>query len=231
MLELYTAYWDYRDTMELTEKLIRHVAENIFGKTEFEFGERTFSVAGAFERLTYLDAIKKYVPSLSDVNLSWSEKADVLLEKLKPSGVHFEDTSIGWKMITEVFEELVEPHLTGPVFITEFPKAASPLSKSKADDKDIAERFELYICGMEIGNAYSELNDPQDQYERFHEQVAARAAGDEEAVEMDEDYIRALEFGMPPTSGLGIGMDRLAMLLSNSHSIRDVILFPLMKPE
>jgi lysyl-tRNA synthetase class 2 len=125
----------------------------------------------------------------------------------------------------------VEPQLQQPVFITEFAKAVSPLAKSRPDDPTVAERFELYMCGMEIANGYSELNDPREQYLRFKEQVAAKAKGDEEAQDMDEDYIRALEYGMPPTSGLGVGIDRLSMLLTNSPSIRDVILFPLMKPE
>src|SRR5690606_25251007 len=134
-------------------------------------------------------------------------------------------------ILTTLFEELVEPHLVEPVFITEFAKAVSPLAKSKPDDDAVAERFEMYMCGMEIANGYSELNDPREQYARFKEQVEAKAKGDEEATDMDEDYVRALEYGMPPTSGLGVGIDRLTMLLTNSPSIRDVILFPLMRPE
>jgi len=231
MLELYTAYWDYKDTMELTEQIIQHVAEHVYHQTEFKFGDMEFSVAKPFRRLPYLDAIKEFVPCLKDVELSWTEDPASVYEKLKPTGLTFTDTNCAWKMLTEVFEEFVEKHLIEPVFIIDFPKATSPLAKCSAENPDVAERFEMYVCGMELANAYSELNDPRDQYERFSEQVKAREAGDEEAVEMDEDYVRALEYGMPPTSGLGIGMDRLAMLLNNSPCIRDVILFPLMKPE
>lgn len=230
MLELYTAYWDYRSTMELTENSIQYVAEKLFGTTKFQFGEQEFDVAAPLTRITYLDAIRKYVPALADTQLSWSDSAETTLEKIRGSFNPKNKTSTA-HMLIEVFEELVEPHLVEAVFITEFPKAVSPLAKSKPDDPLVAERFELYICGMEIANGYSELNDPREQYERFKEQVDAKAKGDEEANDMDEDYIRALEYGMPPTSGLGVGIDRLTMLLTNSPSIRDVILFPLMRPE
>ncbi|MGI8906896.1 MAG: lysine--tRNA ligase [Candidatus Sumerlaeaceae bacterium] len=230
MLELYTAYWDYRDTMALTEEMIRTTAQSVFQTTTFTFGEASIDIGPEFPRLTYLDAIRRYVPEAAQVDFSWSDPAEVTLQKvrafhapLKPGSTH--------EMLIEIFEARVESQLLEPVFITEFPKAVSPLAKSKPDDPYVAERFELYICGMEIANGYSELNDPKEQYERFKEQVAAKAGGDEEAQDMDEDYVRALEYGMPPTSGLGVGIDRLTMLLTNSASIRDVILFPLMKPE
>jgi lysyl-tRNA synthetase class 2 len=230
MLELYTAYWDYRSTMELTENTIQHVAQTIFGTSEFSFGDRTFHVNTPLPRITYLDAIRKQVPALANTELSWGDSPETTLEKIRGSFDPDNKNSTA-HMLIEVFEELVEPHLIDATFITEFPKAVSPLAKSKPDDPLVAERFELYICGMEIANGYSELNDPREQYERFKEQVDAKAKGDEEANDMDEDYIRALEYGMPPTSGLGVGIDRLTMLLTNSPSIRDVILFPLMRPE
>lgn len=230
MLELYTAYWDYRSTMELTEQTIQHIAETVFGTTEFQWGEIKFDVKAPLQRITYLDAIRKYVPGLETVDLSWSDIPEVTLEKVK-SVFNPEKRGSTADILTALFEELVEPHLVEPVFITEFAKAVSPLAKSKPDDDAVAERFELYMCGMEIANGYSELNDPREQYARFKEQVEAKAKGDEEATDMDEDYVRALEYGMPPTSGLGVGIDRLTMLLTNSPSIRDVILFPLMRPE
>ncbi len=230
MLELYTAYWDYHDTMELTEQMIQEIAHKVFGSTQFTFGEHQFDVGTEFPRLTYLDAIRRYVPGADMVELSWSDTPAQTLEKIRP--FHNPATATATHaMLVELFEERVEPNLLHPVFITEFAKAVSPLAKSRSDDPTVAERFELYMCGMEIANGYSELNDPREQYERFKEQVAQKAGGDEEACDMDEDYIRALEYGMPPTSGLGVGIDRLTMLLTNSASIRDVILFPLMKPE
>jgi len=230
MLELYTAYWDYESTMELTENTLRHVAETLFGATQFTFGEMTFDLKTPLMRISYLDAIRKFVPALQETELSWSDSPETTLEKIKGSfNPEKKDSTVS--MLVDLFEELVEPHLIDATFITDFPKAISPLAKSRPDNPDVAERFELYICGMEIANGYSELNDPREQYERFKEQVDAKAKGDEEANDMDEDYIRALEYGMPPTSGLGIGIDRLTMVLTNAASIRDVILFPLMRPE
>lgn len=230
MLELYTAYWDYHDTMDLTEAMVRHVAQQVFGSTGFTWGEMTFDLGPAFPRLTYLDAIRKYVPGAENVEMSWSDAPEVTLEKIKPFH-NPEQRASTHGMLIEVFEQRVEKNLVAPVFITEFAKAVSPLAKSKEGDPTVADRFEMYLCGMELANGYSELNDPREQYLRFKEQVEQKAKGDEEAQEMDEDYVRALEYGMPPASGLGVGIDRLAMVMTNSQSIRDVILFPHMKPE
>lgn len=230
MLELYTAYWDYRDTMSLTEEMIRHIAGEVLGNTQVAFEDKQIDLGPEFPRLSYLDAIRRYVPGADKVELSWDDDQQTALAKIKTFH-ELEFAGPTYQMLVDVFEQRVEPHLIQPVFITEFPKAVSPLAKSKPDDPLIAERFELYVCGMELANGYSELNDPREQYERFLDQVKAREGGDEEAHEMDEDYIRALEYGMPPASGLGVGIDRLAMVLTNSPSIRDVILFPLMKHE
>lgn len=231
MLELYTAFWDYRDTMTLTEQMIRDAAQEVFGKLEFTWGDHAFTLPDPFPRLGYLQAIEKYVPGLEGAGLGWADSPEATREKLQAAGLKPEAGLQTHEMLIDLFENRVEEHLIQPVFITEFAKAVSPLAKSSPDDPSVAERFELYICGMEIANGYSELNDPREQYERFKEQVAAKAGGDEEAQDMDEDYIRALEYGMPPTSGLGVGIDRLVMMLTGSISIRDVILFPLMKPE
>nr|MBP9165087.1 lysine--tRNA ligase [Leptospiraceae bacterium] len=156
---------------------------------------------------------------------------DEAKEKAKKIGIKCEETTSIWKIADEVFSEKVEPNLIQPIFITDFPKELSPLAKSREDDPNYVERFEPYIVGREIGNAFSELNDPFDQKARFEEQVKMREEGDDEAFMMDSDYIRALEYGMPPTGGLGIGIDRLVMLLTDSASIRDTIYFPLMRPE
>lgn len=230
MLELYTAYWDYRDTMDLTEATLREVARRVFGTTQFVFDGQEFDLGPPFPRMTYLEAIRRFVPGAQDLDLHWDDPPEVTKRKIAPFFVPEFDGPT-YQMIIDLFETLVEPQLVGPIFITEFAKAVSPLAKSKPTDPLVAERFELYVGCMEIANGYSELNDPEEQYQRFREQVEARSRGDDEAHEMDEDYIRALEYGMPPASGLGIGIDRLVMILTNSPSIRDVILFPLLKPE
>lgn len=177
--------------------------------------------------MRYVDIINEY----SGIDFSKVTSLAEAKEKAKAVKVDADDSVSIWKVCDEVFSALVEPNLIQPIFITDFPKELSPLAKSREDDPRYVERFEPYVAGREIGNAFTELNDPFDQRERFEEQVKQREAGDDEAFMMDEDYIRALEFGLPPTGGLGIGIDRLVMLLTDSHSIRDTILFPLMRPE
>ncbi len=226
MLEFYMAYADYQDLMSLTETLITSVAKEVLGTLTFEYQGKPIDLTPPWRRLSYLDAIaerhRTLVTDLSDPK----KVADLLSQAHIPIRPN---ASIG-KQLNDLFETTIEPELTGPVFIIDYPTEISPLAKRKPQAPHLTERFELYIASREIANAFSELNDPQDQRSRFEGQVAERAAGDLEAHVMDEDYIRALEHGMPPTAGEGIGIDRLVMLLTNRHSIRDVILFPQMKP-
>lgn len=228
MLELYTAYWDYTDTMELVENMVKSIAMDVLGKYQFEYQGNQIDLEPKWKRITMLDAIKentgaefKWTDSLAD-----AKKKAAQIQGLPEPVKHAE---IPEEIIIYVFENMVEPNLIQPTFITEFPKSLSPLAKTKEADPIVAERFEFFMGGLESGNAYSELNDPEDQFQRFKEQVQKLEAGDTEATMMDEDYIIALEHGMPPTSGLGIGIDRLVMLFTNSFSVRDVILFPLMR--
>ncbi len=232
MLELYTAYWDYGDTADLLEDMIKAIARDVLGTTKITYGGDEIDLApvGKWPRVTILDAIK----STLSIDLNWDEPAESVREKVKSylgdaEGIMSQISPA--EMILELFEEKIEPTLVQPTFVMEFPKEKSPLAKSKADDANIAERFELFIGRLEIANAYSELNDPAEQLMRFQEQARRRAEGDLEAMCIDEDYIRALEYGMPPASGLGVGIDRLVMLLTDSASIRDVILFPTLRPE
>ncbi|MFY9268707.1 MAG: lysine--tRNA ligase [Candidatus Manganitrophaceae bacterium] len=226
MLEFYMAYADYQDLMSLTETLITSVAKEVLGTLTFEYQGKPIDLTPPWRRLSYLDAIAERHQTLV-TDLSDPKKVADLLSQahipIRPNA------SIG-KQLNDLFEATIEPELTGPVFIIDYPTEISPLAKRKPQAPHLTERFELYIASREIANAFSELNDPQDQRSRFEGQVAERAAGDLEAHVMDEDYIRALEHGMPPTAGEGIGIDRLVMLLTNRHSIRDVILFPQMKP-
>ncbi len=232
MMELYTAWWDYNDTAALLEKMIRHIAMETIGRMQivFQGHEIDLDPSGGWKRLTILDAVREHL----GMEFSWSDNpADVrqkVQDHLEISPGELKDMSAA-DMIIALFEEKIEPLLIEPTFIMEYPKAKSPLAKTKADDPLVAERFELFIGAMEIANAYSELNDPEEQLLRFQEQLRRREQGDQEAMCVDEDYIRALEHGMPPASGLGVGMDRLAMLLTDSGSIRDVILFPALRPE
>jgi lysyl-tRNA synthetase class 2 len=233
MLEFYWTYADYHDLMTLTEEMLGDVARKATGSDEITFGEHTISLKAPFRRLSLRDAARdaaarKLGTDVPAGDLLAREPAAALAARL---GVHVEPAMGPGKIAAEIFEALCEGDLVQPTFVYDFPTEVSPLSKQKADDPETVERFELYIGGFEVANAFSELNDPAEQRRRFEEQLKSRAGGDEEAHAMDEDYIRALEFGLPPAGGEGIGIDRLVMLLTNSLSIRDVILFPLMRPK
>ena len=228
MMEFYQAYATYDDLMNFSEQLICHVAQQVCGSLVIPYGEKTVDLSPPWERLTLKDAIVKYAGVASDLlddrDASLGYANDTLGLEL--------DGDIGHgKLLAEIFDAVVEPELWNPVFITQYPTEISPLSRKNDANPDVVDRFELFIVGRELANAFSELNNPIDQKERFVKQLQEKEAGDEEAHAMDEDYIRALEYGLPPTAGEGIGIDRLVMLLTNSASIRDVILFPQMRPE
>jgi lysyl-tRNA synthetase class 2 len=232
MLEFYWTYADYDDLMTLTEELLQHVAMRSIGTDQLTFGDAAISLTPPFRRLSLRDgardaASKRLGAAVSEADLRSPETAESLAERL---GIGVQPGNGPGKITASIFEALCEDDLVRPTFVYDFPTEVSPLSKQKPDDPETVERFELYIGGFEVANAFSELNDPVEQRRRFEEQLRRRAGGDEEAHGMDEDYIRALEFGLPPTGGEGIGIDRLVMLLTNSPSIRDVILFPLMRP-
>ena len=226
MLELYQAYADYYDMMDLTEDLIYSVAEQVLTTNVVPYNDTDINLAKPWNRIPMLEAVKKYSGVDFDA-LGSDDEAYVAVQHL-PVKVERGDS---WgTILNNVFEEMVEPNLIQPTFIYDYPVDISPLAKKKKDRPELTYRFELFIYGREIGNAFSELNDPLDQKERFLKQLEKRQAGDDEAHMMDEDYVNALEYGMPPAGGLGIGIDRLVMLLTNASSIRDVILFPLLKP-
>ena len=225
LMELYQAYTDYYGMMDLTENMFRYVAQEVCGTTVIPYAEETIDLGKPFERLTMVDAVKKYAGVDFDQIPDTSAAKKLADEK----GVHYEERHAKGDILNLFFEEFVEEHLIQPVFIMDHPVEISPLTKRKPDKPDYVERFELFIYGREMCNAYSELNDPIDQRERFKAQEAALAAGDEEANTTDEDFMNALEIGMPPTGGIGYGIDRLVMLLTNSPAIRDVLLFPTMK--
>ena len=225
LMELYQAYTDYNGMMDLTENMFRHVAQEVCGTTTVPYGEYMIDLGKPFERLTMIDAVKKYT------SIDFDEVPDTAAAKklADEKDVHYEDRHTKGDILNLFFEEFVEEHLVQPTFVMDHPVEISPLTKRKPDKPDYVERFELFITGREMCNAYSELNDPIDQRERFKAQEAALAAGDEEANTTDEDFMNALEIGMPPTGGIGYGIDRLVMLLTNSPAIRDVLLFPTMK--
>ncbi len=225
MMEAYMAYGDMETMLKLTEKLFVHIATATGKGLKIPYGEHMVDLTPPWKRITYVDIIKEY----SGIDFSQVKTLAEAKEKAKKAGVDAEDCVSIWKAADEVFSQKAEPNLIQPVFVTDYPKELSPLAKSREDNPAYVERFEPYIVGREIGNAFSELNDPFDQKARFEEQVAQREAGDDEAFMMDHDFIRALEYGMPPTGGLGIGIDRLVMLFTDSPSIRDTIFFPLMR--
>ncbi len=225
LMELYQAYTDYYGMMDLTENMFRYVAQEVCGTTLIPYGDVEIDLGKPFERLTMIDAIKKYAGSDFD-QVADTEEAKKLADE---KGVHYEARHVRGDIINLFFEEFVEEHLIQPTFVMDHPVEVSPLTKRKPDKPEHVERFELFIYGREMCNAYSELNDPIDQRARFAAQEEAFAAGDEEANHTDEDFLNALEIGMPPTGGIGYGIDRLVMLLTNSQAIRDVILFPTMK--
>ncbi|REH46474.1 lysyl-tRNA synthetase class II [Tenacibaculum gallaicum] len=226
-MEIYVAYKDYNWMMEFTEKLLEHCALAVNGTTEATFGEHKVDFKAPYARVTMADSIKHFTGF--DIN---GKSEDEIRKAAQDMGIEVDDTMGKGKLIDEIFGEKCEGNYIQPTFITDYPKEMSPLCKEHRDNPELTERFELMVCGKEIANAYSELNDPIDQRERFEAQLKLAARGDDEAGEfIDQDFLRALEYGMPPTSGLGIGMDRLIMYLTNNPSIQEVLFFPQMKPE
>ena len=232
MLEFYWAYADYNDLMRLTEEMFREVALKAIGTDQIVFGDHTISLAPPYRRLSLREGARAAASRKlgSEVTLDDLRDRDRVAQIARRLHVETTPAMGAGKITAELFEALCEEDLVQPTFVYDFPTEVSPLSKQKPDDPDTVERFELYAGGFEVANAFSELTDPAEQRRRFEDQLRSRAGGDEEAHVMDEDYVRALEYGMPPAAGEGVGIDRLVMLLTNSPSIRDVILFPLMRP-
>jgi lysyl-tRNA synthetase class 2 len=235
MLEFYWAYANYEDLMELTEQLFTHLARAVLGSIEVPYQGQTLNFGGPFRRLPMVEAVREAFPVVQGQD--WNDAsalrghllADPVARELNTvERAALEGLSAG-ELIARMFEAKVEKTLVQPTFVTQFPTAISPLARRNDDNPDFVDRFELYVAGREIANAFNELNDPLDQRRRFEDQVRKKAAGDGETMDYDEDYVRALEHGLPPTAGEGIGIDRLVMLLTNASNIRDVILFPLMK--
>jgi lysyl-tRNA synthetase class 2 len=227
MLELYQAYADYGDMMRLTEELVSYLALEVLGDTKLRYDDRELDLTAPWRRASMTDLIEEHAGGRVDVRMP----ADELRRICEERGVRLED---GWgpgKLILELYEKTTESNLWGPVFVTDYPKEVSPLARDHRELPDMVERFEAIVAGRELMNAFSELVDPDEQRARFEDQARARDAGDEEAMGVDEDYVRALEYGLPPTGGLGIGIDRLVMLLTGMTTIRDVILFPTLRPE
>ena len=228
MIEFYWAYADYRDAMDLTEEMLRDVTSHVLGTNEVVYGDQRFDFGKPFDRMTVLDAIQRFNPAMSAEALGERQSAATLATEI---GIEVKPTWGLGKIQIEIFEATAEHQLIQPTFITAYPTEVSPLARRNDSDPFVTDRFEFFVGGREIANGFSELNDAEDQAERFRAQVAEKDAGDEEAMHFDSDYVRALEYGMPPTAGEGIGIDRLVMLLTNSSSIRDVLLFPHMRPE
>lgn len=225
LLELYQAYVDYNEMMALTENMVSSIAQELLGTMKIQFGDKEIDLTPPWDRKTMLGAIKEY----TGIDFNQYYTAKEAAEQAERMGIHTEDTDNWGQVLDKIFEEKVEPHLIQPIHIIDYPRDISPLAKVHRDNDRLTERFESRINGWEVANAFSELTDPIDQRSRFEAQAKAKAAGDEEACDIDEDYIQALEYGLPPTGGLGVGIDRLVMLLTNSQSIRDVIAFPTMR--
>ena len=226
MLELYVAYKDYNWMMDLVEELFEHICKNVFGSFQFTFEDKTINFTRPWKRINYVEAITDKTGV--DVIAASENELRALAKNL---GIEIEGLFSKAKLIDEIFSQVVEPEIVQPTFVVDYPLILSPLAKKHRSKAGLVERFEGYIAGKEICNAFSELNDPVDQRKRFEDQVKMREAGDEEAQQVDEDFLRSMEYGMPPMAGLGIGIDRLVMLLTNQSSIRDVIFFPQMKPQ
>jgi lysyl-tRNA synthetase class 2 len=227
MLELYQAYADYEDMMRLTEDLLSEVAAEVCGTTKLTYGGKPLDLTPPWRRASLTEVTAEHAGVEVDVNMP----VDELRTIAKDLDVHVEDDWGPGKLVLEVYEKTTEGELWGPVFVTDYPQEVSPLARAHRSKPGYVERFEAIIAGRELANAFSELTDPDEQRLRFEEQARLKAAGDEEAMVVDEDYLRALEYGLPPTGGLGVGIDRLVMLLADAHNIRDVILFPTLRPE
>jgi lysyl-tRNA synthetase, class II len=227
MLELYQAYADYTDMMRLTEELLSEVATEVRGTTKLTYGGKSLDLTPPWRRASMTELIAEHAGVEVDVNMA----ADELRTIAKGLDIHVEDDWGPGKLVLEIYEKTTESELWGPVFVTDYPQEVSPLARAHRSKPGYVERFEAIIAGRELANAFSELTDPDEQRLRFEEQARLKAAGDEEAMVVDEDYLRALEYGLPPTGGLGVGVDRFVMLLADTHNIRDVILFPTLRPE
>jgi lysyl-tRNA synthetase class 2 len=228
MLEFYQAYATYTDLMDITEELLKGLARDIMGTTQINYQGETYDFGKPFQRMTVKEAILHYNPGITEADIDDLESASKVAKGL---GIEVEGYWGLGKVQIEIFEKTAEHELKDPTFITAYPAEVSPLARRNDEDPFVTDRFELFIGGREIGNGFSELNDAEDQAERFQKQVEEKDAGDDEAMHYDADYIRALEYGLPPTAGEGIGIDRLVMLFTDAPSIRDVILFPHMRPE
>ncbi len=226
MLELYVAFKDYDWMMNLVEELFEHICKTVFGASEFTYEESKINFTRPWKRISYVDAIK----DKTGIDVIAASEED-LKELAKKIGIEIDGLFGKAKLIDEIFSQIIEPELIQPTFVVDYPLILSPLAKKHRSKEGLVERFEGYVAGKEICNAFSELNDPIDQRKRFEDQVKMKEAGDDEAHQVDEDYLRSMEYGMPPMAGLGIGIDRLVMLLTNQSSIRDVIFFPQMKPQ
>src|SRR5690606_36668596 len=225
-MEIYVAYKDYNWMMEFTEQLLEYCALQVNGTTKVKFGEHEVDFKAPYKRITMTDAIKQF----TGFDISGKTEEELRVAALA-MGIQVDETMGKGKIIDEIFGEKCEGHFIQPTFITDYPVEMSPLCKKHRSKEGLVERFELMVNGKELANAYSELNDPIEQRARFEEQMHLAAKGDDEAMFIDQDFLRALEYGMPPAAGMGIGIDRLCMILTNSHSIQDVLFFPQMKPE